>query len=237
MADPLSPSDKPVTRRCLVVVVLLAVWLAAMAVVVKTSLDRLVVPPWGNPVGEGLSAEVAGDTQVGQRFTAPLPGLYRIEVTLDRATARSPHPITFHLKTDPAAADDLWTAQLSTEEVQTGVPYRFEFPPLRNSKGQTFYFYLESADSVPGDAIAVRYSPGATLDGASACLNGEAVAGDLQFHSFYTLRTRDKADLLLTRLAEGRPYLLGVKGFYVGLALIYALVLTLFLLQTARAIR
>jgi len=213
------------------------VWLVALALVVKTSLDRLTVPPWGNPAGDGPPLQVSGETQVGQQFTAPLPGLYRIEVMLDRPATAGSRPITFHLKTDPAATADLWTAPLNTGEIQQGVPYGFEFPPLRHSKGQSFYFYLESADSESGEGVAVRYSPEAVLEGASACLNGRPLTGELQFRTFYTLRTRDKADLLLSRMAEGRPYLLGAKGFYVALALTYALVLALFLLHTARAIR
>jgi len=207
------------------------VWLVALALVVKTSLDRLTVPPWGNPAGDGPPLQVSGETQVGQQFTAPLPGLYRIEVMLDRPATGGSRQLTFHLKTDPAATTDLWTAHLNTGEIQQGVPYGFEFPPLRHSKGQTFYFYLE------GEGVAVRYSPEAVLEGASACLNGRPLAGELQFRTFYTLRTRDKADLLLSRMAEGRPYLFGAKGFYVALALTYALVLALFLLHMARAIR
>lgn len=237
MADPLSSSDKSMNRRRRVALLLLAVWLVALALVVKASLDRLTVLPWGNPAGNGSSLEVTEDRQVGQRFIAPLPGLYRIEVMLDRPAKRGAHRLTFHLKTDPAATTDLWTAHLNSNDIQDGAPYGFEFPPLRNSKGQAFYFYLESDDSASGEEFAVRYSPEIVLEGASACLNGEPVAGELQFRTFYTLRTRDKADLLLSRMAEGRPYLFGVKGFYAALALAYALVLALFLWYTTRAIR
>jgi hypothetical protein len=37
-------------------------------------------------------------------------------------------------------------------------------------------------------------------------------------------------------MAEGKPYLLGTKGFYVGIAIVYALVLAVFLMQVALAI-
>ncbi len=49
-----------------------------------------------------------------------------------------------------------------------------------------------------------------------------------------TLRTRDKAALLLKRLAESRPYFLGTRGAYVFLAVTYLLILTSLILYTAR---
>jgi len=225
-----------VTKRRLFILGLMALWMIALVVVAKTSVDHLSVPPWGNPVGESLSAEVAGNTHVGQMFTAPLPGLYRIEIAWVPAPIAKAQCVIFHLKTDPASTQDLWTADVDTRSVQGGMPYGFEFEPMRNSKGQAYYFYLESPGSAPGDAITVRYNPNAVLEGGSAYLDGQPVAGNLQFHTFYSLRTRDKIDLLLTRMTEGRPYLFGTKGFYIGLAVAYVLVLGAFLLQIARAV-
>jgi hypothetical protein len=207
-----------------------------MVLVAYSSANRVSVAPWGNPLGDSHLAEVAGDTRVGQQFTAPFPGLYRIEVTLDRGAVRTMHPVTFHLVADPADGEELWAASFNTSDVQDGTPQGFEFPPLRDSQGQSYYFYLQSTDSIPGDAVAVGYSADAFVDGASAYLDGQPVAGNLQFFTYYTLRTRDKVDLLLTRMAEGRPYFLGTKGFYVGLAIAYVLVLGLFLWQIAQAV-
>jgi hypothetical protein len=224
------------TRRYLLVVVIV-VWIGVLAFVAKTSIDGLSVPQWGNPIGDSLSPEVAGDLLVGQQFTALLPGLYRIDLTFDRATAAPDREVIFHLKSDPTAPSDLWTSRLAAGDLQADGTYAFQFEPLRDSKGQSFYFYVESPTSTPGDSVAVRYGPNALLDNASAYLNGQPVTGDLRFQTFYELRTREKLDLLLSRMAEGRPYLLGTKGFYVGLAVVYGLVLGIFLLQIARSIQ
>lgn len=223
-------------KRLVFVLVTGVLWAIAMVLVVKISIDRLSVAPWGNPMGESQLAEVAGDTLVGQQFTAPFSGMYRIEVALDPSTAHNVHWVTFHLTGDPSGVEDLRTIDLNTSDLQDGMPYGFEFPPLRDSKGQSYYFYLQSTDSTPGDAVSVRYSPDAFVDGASAYLNGQPVAGNLQFHTYYTLRTRDKVDLLLARMTEGRPYFLGSKSFYIGLAITYALVLGIFLWQIARVV-
>lgn len=223
-------------RRRAVILGMGFLWLVSLAIAVKIATDRLPIPSLGNSVADSLSPEVASDTQVGQLFTAPLPGLYRIEFVLAPSAAYSRRPITIHLKSDPAAAEDLWTAELDGHGVQDTGSYGFEFEPIRGSEGQTYYFYLEAGESGPGDAIALRYYSQGTLEGASAYVNGEPVAGNLQFNSFYSLRTRDRLALLLTRMAEGRSYLLGTKGFYIGLAVAYALVLGMFLWLVGRAV-
>jgi hypothetical protein len=225
-----------VTGRRLLILGLTAVWLVAIALVIASSVDAISIPPWGNAMGDERSAEVAGDTQIGQRFTAPFPGLYRIEVALDPSAVHGAHQLTFHLETDLSVAEDYWTETFSTKDVQDGTPYYFEFPPIHNSAEQTYYFYLESASSTSGDAIAIRYSSDAILDGASALVNGQPVKGSLQFHTYYNPRTWDKIDLLLTRIAESRPYLFGIKGLYVGLTVAYVIIVAVFLWVTAQAV-
>jgi hypothetical protein len=224
------------TKRRLFVIGSVAVWLILLAIITITSLNRLSAAPWGNPVGEQVTAKIAGDTRVGQRFTAPLAGLHAVEVMLVREPTGSTLPIVFHLKASPEATQDLWNTELSTDEIQQDISYRFEFAPLPGSRGQEFYFYLESPESQPGNAAAALYSPESRLEGASAYLDDRPVAGNLQFQTHYALRTREKVDLLLSRMAEGRPYLLGTKGFYIVLAVAYAVTLGLFMLHVARIV-
>jgi hypothetical protein len=225
-----------VIRRRLFLAGTLIVWLAVLALIGRTAVNSLSIPSWGNAVRGGPPPEVTRDTQVGQRFTAPLPGLYRIELELMEATASTSRQVVFHLKDSPDADEDLWTTYLDSAEIQKGKPYSFEFPAMLDSERQTFYFYLESPDSVAGDAVAVRYGPNSRLDGATACLNHQPVPGNLAFQTYYALSAWEKADLLLGRMAEGRPYMLGTKGFYVGLAIVYAIVLAAFLMRIAAAI-
>jgi hypothetical protein len=145
-------------------------------------------------------------------------------------------PIAFHLKRDPADSEDLWSADLTEGGTQADRLSDLAFPPLRDSMGQTYFFYLEPTNTKAKEGIAARYNPDARLEGASAYLNGQPVVGNLQFLTYYTLRTRDKANLLLSRMAEGRPYLLGTKGFYIALAAAYVLALGAFLARAAQAI-
>lgn len=236
MADRVPPRRGSVSRRHLLFGAALAVWLAVLALVAGTSLRRLPAPSWGNPAGESLSAEIAGATRVGQAFTAPLPGLSGLRLTLDRASAGGARQIILHLKDDSQAGAGVLTREFWTSEVPGAVSYRFDMAPLRNSAGRTYTMILESPTSQAGDAVAARYSPTSALQGSGAMLDGQRLAGDLQFQAVFTLTTPQKVDLLLTRMAQGRPHLLGWKGFYVGVALAYALALGTFLWQVARSL-
>jgi len=222
------------TRRYLLFAAILAAWLIVLSASVKAVVDRIQVPPWGNPAQGTEPIELTGGTRVGQQFTAPWPGLYAIEVGLDRNTAAADQEITFHLKESTAEEQDLWTATLRAGEIEEG--YAFEFPLFRDSKGKSFYFYLESADATPGSAVAVYYSRGVVLPESSAYLDDRPLSGSLRFQTFYSLRTREKIDVLFTRMAEGRPYFLGRKGFYVGLAALYAVLLGVFLWRIAEIV-
>jgi hypothetical protein len=224
------------TRRHLFYLGSMGLWAILLAVVAKISLDRLSVPPWGNPAGGESPMVMTEGMHIGQAFVAPLPGLYRIDVTPMRIVAGSPQTITFHLTSNPQAGQDIWSTTIASDELQEGQPFSFEFSPLRDSGKQPYYFYLEAPGVASGTMVEFGYNPGADLDGASAYVDGQPVSGDLQFQTFYSLRTRDKFDLLLSRMAEGRPYMFGSKGFYLGLGLVYALVLCAFLLLIARAI-
>jgi hypothetical protein len=222
------------TRRRLFYLAATLLWLLLLGFVAKVSLDRLAVPPWGNDPASAESLELTGEAQAGQAFTAPFPGLYRVEVGLTQAAANPDQTVVLHLKAGPAAPGDLWTATLRAGDLPVAGFYSFEFSPRRDSQGQGYYFSLEAPGAAPGQGVAVGYSPASVLQGASAYLDGQPVDGNLQFRTFYTLRTRDKVRVLLSRMATGRPYLLGSPGFYVALAGIYLLVLAAFLIQVAR---
>jgi hypothetical protein len=213
----------------LALIVLTAAWLAALAALAKGALDGLEIRPWGNPMSDSISAPVAGTTRVGQSFVAPMPGLYRIEVSLVPGDGGAARPVSFHLQADPSVGEDLATIEFSTTEIEAGIPFGFEFEPIRDSMGRRFFFFLESPESEPEQAPRVRYSPSAMLERANAYLDGQPLSGSLTFHSYYNLRTHDRVDLLLSRMTEGRPYLMGSKAFYLVLAALYALGLGVFL--------
>lgn len=223
-------------RAVLFVAGTLAVWLIVLALVGKVSIDRISAPPWGNSLGDDTSATVTANSHVGQVFTAPFTGLYRIEVYAAAIPTDDVSQVSLHLTSGPGADSDLHVATFDSADLQGGNPISIEFEPQRDSKGREYYFYVESASPAEDGGITLRYGPQSILDGASATLDEQPIGGNLEFLTFYSLRTRDKVDLLLTRLAEGRPYFLGTKTFYIVLAAAYCIVLAVFLLFVARRI-
>lgn len=225
-----------VRSKTLTLALLTAAWLVALAIVAKSALDRLEIAPWGNPMSDSVSAPVAGAARFGQLFVAPMPGLYRIEVSLVSGGDGAAGALIFHLRAEPSASEDLVTIEVSPAQIEAGTPLAFEFEPIRDSIGRRFFFFLESPEMEPEQAPRVLYSPGAALEGANAYFDGQPLAGSLTFHSYYLLGWWDRANLLLSRLTEGRPYFLGSKAFYLVLAAFYALALGAFLYKVGEQV-
>lgn len=185
-----------------------------------------------------LPARFFGSMKVGQTFKAPLPGLSRIDVSLDGSLGPcatcDQQEIVFHLQRTANAPTDLVTRAFRLSDVNPSVPYRVQFHPLRDSLGQSYYFYLESPGIELEKSIAVRYTPNPVLEGRNASLNGRPLRGNLQFRSYYSPTALEKADLLLARLGEGRPGLLATKWFYAILAVVYLSFSSLLMAQAAR---
>lgn len=218
-------------RTGLFAVVVLVIWLATLGLVTKLSVDRLAVPPWGSNVAEAQVLAVETGTVVGQAFRAPYPGLFRIEIWPESQGRAGSGIVTLRRASPPEAV--LQASSFSFDELEAGKPYAQEFEPQRDSKGEEYVLSVESSRDGADDAFTLAYSADSDLEGATATLDGDPIAGNLRFQTYYTLRTRDKLDLLLSRLAEGRPYFLGTRGFYVILAIVYALLLAIFLWQIA----
>jgi hypothetical protein len=98
----------------------------------------------------------------------------------------------------------------------------------------TYYIHLEPLTHSPSEPFRVFYDPHTTLPETTAYLDEQPVAGSLHFRTFYSLRTRDKAALLLQRMSEAKPYLLGTPFCYGILGLTYVLFLGTLLWQVGR---
>ena len=125
------------------------VWLIVLVLIVVAAVDRLSVTPWGNISGDERSAEIVGSVKVGQQFVAPLPGLYRIDVTLDPDLVQNPRPAVFRLQDGTDSTNSIAIDEFLTGDVKENSPYSLEFPPIQDSAGRSFEFSLESPQSSP----------------------------------------------------------------------------------------
>ena len=173
--------------------------------------------------------EFHGRLKVGQSFVASRPGLRRVALLLARKGRTNCSPVVFHLREGAKVTADLATVTINAshlEDVTTMVrrPYvyqSFSFSPIPDSAGKTFYFWVESPQSLADDPLLVRYQAGDVYPEGTMSTDGSAIDGDLAFRAYYTKESFGNAALLLERLVEHRPFPWGKKAFYVAIFVVY----------------
>ncbi|MEA3346429.1 MAG: hypothetical protein U9Q78_09365 [Chloroflexota bacterium] len=132
------------------------------------------------PVGE-----IRGSRTVGQTFVASHDELSRVDVQLATYARRNTQPVIFHLRSAPSASTDIATIAFEAEEVRDNAYRPFRFSPITDSEGRSFYFFLESPTSEPGDAITMWHSPDDVYEEGELYINGRRQGGDLAFRTYY----------------------------------------------------
>jgi hypothetical protein len=169
--------------------------------------------------------EIKGDVTVGQTFVAPVDGLQRIDVALRTYDRKNTQDVTFYLKPSLDSPDILYQETFNASEIWDNEWRTFEFPPISDSAGKTFFFYFASPDSVRGDAITVGGGPGDFYNDGSAYLGPVPAQGDLAFRTYYGLSSNEKLSMLAQRLVEDKPSIWGDIRFYLLLVGLYVLIL------------
>lgn len=169
--------------------------------------------------------EIKGNLTIGQTFLAPLDGLQRIDVVLRTYGRPNTHDVTFYLKQSPDSPEVIYQETFNASEVWDNQWRTFEFPPIPDSAGKTFFFYLASGDSVAGDAITVGGGLGDLYNGGSAYFGPVPAEGDLAFRTYYGLSFKEKLSILEKRLVEDKPSIWGDIRFYIVLLVLYGLIL------------
>ena len=111
--------------------------------------------------------------------------LHRIDVLISTHGRRNTRDVSFHLKESPTANDDLATVRLNTSLLANCSYARFVFEPQPGSRGKSFYFSIESPESVRGDAIAPWAYRHVDLPEAKLYQNGRTTDGQLIFGTYY----------------------------------------------------
>jgi hypothetical protein len=204
-----------VAATCVIIVVCVA-WLGARPLRGQT--PHLETKP-DRVTGALLAGQASGQTLV-----AEMGGLYRVDVYFAVYGQPTSGTVVFHLKRSPAAATDLATVRVPATQIRNKQFQAFEFAPLPAAlKGESLYFYVESPDSAPAQIIAAwGYAadlyPGGQAVFASATGGG---AADLAFRAFYLPNAPERLAVVLNRLVEQKPWVLGWRGWYVVLGLGY----------------
>jgi len=208
--------------------------LFALLLIGRASLERLTVGPIGQPIADTPAGEIHGSITIGQLFIAPYDGLYRIDMLMATYARENTHDVIFHLRNGPQAEGDLVKITVNTREIEDNRHRPFIFAPIRDSAGKSYYFFFDSPDSEPGDAITVWGTIKNLYPEGRAFRNHQAGGGDLVFLTYYQPSTLHKVDILLDHLAANKPLFWGDRRFYLLLALLYMALLSLFVVKITK---
>lgn len=137
-----------------------------------------------NGYSTGPIPEIYGDTTVGETFVATYSNLDEIDLLIGTYARQNHGKMIFHLR-ENISAQDITTVTFDTDHLIDNQYYAIKFPPIPNSAGQKYYFYLESPDSAPGNALAIYHSTLNAYIRGDEYIDNKQTGGDLAFKTFY----------------------------------------------------
>lgn len=130
--------------------------------------------------------EIYGTVKVGQTFISEHNNLTRIDVLLaTNGNELGNQDIIFHLKNKPLDPKDIVAIKINASNVFDNTYYSFDFPPIYNSEGKNFYFYIESPTSSIGNAITIWATDNDAYKNGSLYQNDFPSIDDLNFITYY----------------------------------------------------
>lgn len=168
--------------------------------------------------------ELLGGETFGQSFVCERANLYRVDLGTATYGRVNSAPVIFHLQAGPGASTAIVSRTIPGSRIQNERPSSIVFSPLPDSQGKSYYFYVESPDATPGNAITVYVNEAGQYADGTAYRNGQAVAGDLVFTA-YSRESYTLSGVLgdfLSRAAQDVPFFVCygilILGVCLGLA-------------------
>lgn len=134
-------------------------------------------------VRETPAGEIYGSIKIGQTLVSPGENLYKIEVLMGTYARQNDRDVLFHVRRSPTS-DDLITIRFNASEIEDNSFREFSFDPIHDSGGQSFYFFIESPDSEPGNAITVWGTVKNVYEDGAPYSNHERARGELAFRAY-----------------------------------------------------
>ncbi|HSX24417.1 MAG TPA: glycosyltransferase family 39 protein, partial [Candidatus Andersenbacteria bacterium] len=102
------------------------------------------------------SGELTGTTTIGQTIVAKRNNLSGIGILIATYSGRdNTHPIVLHLRDSVRAENDIRIVSVPASKFGDNQFYNFLFKPIADSQGKTYFFAIDSPESVHGNAIAI----------------------------------------------------------------------------------
>jgi hypothetical protein len=145
---------------------------------------RGLILDWLQPLIGVSQVQLGGDRSVGQTFAPRFDGLCRVDLRLERGTARDTDRIVVQIRRDPSATEDLAVASVPSAEVVAGHWTPFNFDPLVESAGQRFYARISCPDTAPGTGPCLAWCDVDAFGGGRSYRDDLVAGGTLPFRTF-----------------------------------------------------
>jgi len=157
------------------------IFLLALGCLSGCNLDRINAQ---QEKATGVWEELIGEMTFGQSFISAGDNFYRIDLSTATFSRTNSAPVIFNLKDSSQANTVIVSITLSGSEIQNERPTSFVFPPITNSAGKSYYFFIESPEATPGNAITVYANQVDQYPDGNAYRNNQAIDGDLAFTAY-----------------------------------------------------
>jgi hypothetical protein len=205
----------------LVFMLFLLVLISAISVSGGVDIIDIGQREYTTPIGE-----IHGSTTGGQTFTSKQSNLSAIEINMATYARRNTHEVIFHLRSSPNSTVDIVTIRVNAAKIADNKFHRFSFSPISDSENKPYYFFIESPNSAPGNAITIWYCTEDVYNAGSAYKNHEPMEGDLSFRTYYE---SDIPNVVLSFLHRMQQDLLFFIFYFLLLGTIVYLILKLHL--------
>ena len=159
----------------------------APLVIYKKVNESKIPPPMNIDIVQNKAekpiGEIVENVSVGQVFKSQHNNLCAIGIIFATYARQNHGHAIFVLKDGKGKI--IFKQTFLIDDLIDNAEYIFYFPPIKDSKGKKFYFYIKSLDSKPGNAITVWMSVEDTYKDGYAIKNGKPLEGDLCFKTYY----------------------------------------------------
>lgn len=162
-----------------------------------------------------LNQEIYGDITVGQSFLSPNNGLNAVSILFGTYGRDNNGNLTFHLRTDPSSSD-IVTIVVNTSKIPDNNYYTFKFFPINNSSGKSYFFFVDSHDSSPGNAVTLYFDSRDSYQQGTMYINGKPVIGHLSFKAYNEFST----EVFLSNVIRDAMKQIGFFTFYLIIILL-----------------
>jgi hypothetical protein len=192
----------------------LAALLLASAAMLGGCLSRTDVEQSRRDLAVG---KLAGNAAFGQSFVSTHAYLSGIDVMLAAYARVNTRDVVFHLRSDASSREDLVRMTFNAAGVADNRFRRFDFEPLADSKGRSYFFFFTSPDSTPENSITMWKATEDVYAGGTAFKDGQPVDGDLVFKTYYreTISLGRIASFVARKFNGDRPFFIVYCSFLV----------------------